>query len=192
MIPPSLEARYNRLALTPSSINEHMPLLREMAYNCVSIAEFGVDIGQSTTAFLMGRPGCLHSYDLVSHPGLDDLLEMVPPAPSPQGDQRPFGATSWFFTLADTRTLTLPHPMDLLLIDSAHYYAQTLTELTRHHSLVRHRIVLHDTVSFGTHGEGGEPGILGAIEDFQRSHPEWSIEAHYLTNNGLMILRRTP
>ena len=185
------------MALTPSSINEHMPLLRDLASHHPTVAEFGVDIGQSTTAFLMGQPPLLLSYDLGWRPELNEVLvgcayHYQIGGDGPKGHRAKIGETVWNFTYDDTRTLTLPQPVDLLLIDSAHYHAQTHAELTRHHSMVRSHILLHDTVSFGTHGEGGEPGILGAIEDFQRSHPEWSIEAHYLTNNGLMILRRTP
>jgi len=80
----TLEERFNKLKATPSSINEHLDTLRNYASRCESVAEFGVDIGQSTTAFLMAQPKRLISVDTCRRPEIDEIGRMV-------------GATKWMF-----------------------------------------------------------------------------------------------
>jgi hypothetical protein len=60
----------------------------------------------------------------------------------------------------------------------------------RHHERVRAWIVLHDSVTYGTVGDDGGPGIRAAVNPFLAAHPEWKVAADYLHNNGLMVLQR--
>jgi len=174
----TLAERYAKLCATPSSINELLPILRSYAERCESVAEFGVDIGQSTTAFLMAQPKRLISVDTCRRPEIDEIGRMV-------------GATKWMFLHTSSLACTLPE-VDLLLIDSAHCYDQLIAELSLHHSSVRKWIVLHDTVAYGTYGEAGPPqlGITPAIEEFLARHPEWVKLEEFTHNNGLLILER--
>jgi predicted O-methyltransferase YrrM len=186
----TLEQRYQRLCQTPSSINELLPVLRKYGDQAQSIAEFGVDIGQSTTAFLMAQPKRLLSIDVVKSDGLDDLLELAH-LYQMDGDSQEYivGKTNWTFRIADSRTCTIPK-VDLLFIDSAHYYLQMRDELARHHEQVRRWIILHDTFSYGIIGEGDQVGIVPAIGEFLVAHREWEEEVHYAHCNGLQVLRR--
>lgn len=188
-----LEARYQRLCATPSSINELLPILREYSSKVESVAEFGVDIGQSTTAFLMGQPKHLFSIDIIPCPALQELLDI-------SSEWGPFnsggfaakvGPVYWEFRIWDSRIIDLP-PVDLLFIDSAHCYDQLSAELTRHHRQVRKWIALHDVVAFGTYGEAGPPqlGLTPAIDEFLAHHPEWVKLEEFKNNNGLLILER--
>lgn len=189
----TLTERYDKLCATPSSINEHLPTLRAYASRCESVAEFGVDIGQSTTAFLMAQPKILTSYDLVQRPELEELFSTASVCErTEQWIRCQIGSTWWWFEKRDSRTCRIAPPVDLLFIDSAHCYDQLITELTRHHAQVKRWLVLHDTVAYGEYGEAGppQPGLTPAIDEFLAHHPEWVRFEQFSNNNGLLILER--
>jgi hypothetical protein len=191
----TLQERYDKLCATPSSINEHLPTLRDYAARCNSVAEFGVDIGQSTTAFLMGSPKCLASFDVVRKPELDELFNFSQPLmnyPSANRWHRQCGDTEWWFLLMDSRKCMLDPATDLLFIDSSHCYDQMAAELARHHAQVIKWIICHDTIAYGEFGEAGPPqvGINPAIDEFLARHPEWVRLEHFTNNNGLLVLER--
>lgn len=180
----TLAERYDHLCVGPSSICEHLPTLRSYATTCDSVAEFGVGDGCSTTAFLMAGPKLLWSFDTCIHQGFIDYFEQKPPFVCQTG------RTIWAYSVVDSLTVSLLQPVDLLLIDSAHYYEQTLAELTIHHRSVHRWIALHDTVSYGRDGEGGKVGIMPAIREFLAATPAWREKIHYENCNGLLILER--
>lgn len=190
-----LKVRYDRLFHTPSSINELMPILMEYARLCESVTELGVDIGQSTTAFLMAQPDSLRSIDLEIHPQLNELFAMGTLEIDDAAGQPPLWGfrmedTLWEFCKADSRQVNIPKT-DLLFIDTIHEYEHLKTELERHHSQVRTWIMLHDTISFGEIGEIPDSrGIMPAIEEFMVAHPEWRMLSHLRYNNGLFIMKR--
>lgn len=197
----TLQEKFNKLRLTNSSINEHLEVLRTYAQSSDTICELGVDIGQSTTAFLMGQPGQLFSFDLVEKPDLAELINMATfTKRCPDHVEAKIGETYWVLTTPfDTSNLAVP-ACDLLFIDTWHAYPQLKAELALNHDRVRKWIVLHDIESFGTHGEGwqdwqaqGKGELLGlkpAVVDFLINHPEWLTKDYYLNNNGLLILGR--
>lgn len=189
----TLEERYKKLCETPSSINEHLPTLRRYAEQCESVAEFGVDIGQSTTAFLMAQPKYFCSYDVVRKPELQELFD-ISEARRDFGNTVlcKIGSTSWWFHQADSRKVPISSLTDLLLIDSAHCYDQIKSELHRHHSRVRKWIICHDVVAYGEYGEAGPPqiGINPAIDEFLACHPEWVKLEEFKNNNGLLVMER--
>lgn len=99
---------------------------------------------------------------------------------------------------------------DLLFIDTYHVYGQLKRELARWHSSVAKYIIMHDTTTYGEHGEsslwGHDPvehskqsgfpvnevmkGLWAAVEDFLAEHPEWKLEIRLTNNNGLTVLTR--
>jgi hypothetical protein len=189
----TLEQRYNKLCATPSSINELLPVLRAYASRCKSVAEFGVDIGQSTTALLMGQPRTLLSWDVVRKPELDELFILGRDTRYlADGVMTLIGDTFWNFTLQDSRVGHLPE-VDMLLIDSAHCYDHIKVELARHHTQVRRWILCHDYIAYGEYGEAGPPqvGIMPAITEFLATHPEWIERERLAYNNGLLVMERT-
>lgn len=190
----TLEERYNLFCTTPSSINEYLPLLRQYAEQCESVVEFGVDIGQSTTAFLMAKPVHFISVDVTQTPELTALRDSAAKTWTKlNGGYTGFcayvGHTHWDFLQASSLDVSII-PSDLLLIDSSHHYAQTKAELERHARKIRKWIFLHDTVAYGEVGEANLVGILPAIREFLQSHPQWSIGSDLKHNNGMMILTR--
>ena len=189
----TLTERYDKLCATPSSINEHLPTLRNYASRCKSVAEFGVDIGQSTTAFLMSDTDILISIDVIQKPELEELFRLATEIIRPQLEPIDcrIGKTRWLFALEDTKTNRIPD-VDILFIDSSHCYDHIKAELERHHAQVRRWMICHDTIAYGEFGEAGPPqvGIVPAIEEFLAAHPEWVVRERLLHNNGMWIMER--
>lgn len=188
----TLEQRYKRLCQTPSSINEHLPTLRNLACELIHIVEFGVDIGQSTTAFLASGVKYLTSVDVYLRP---EILELWNAYKS--WDL----STSTQWQLIKDNDLDIdPIPCDLLFIDTWHSYPQLRSELAIHADSASKYIALHDTMSFQWKGEGWQDweaanrcelkGLWPAVEEFLEEHREWEIRNHYPNNNGLTVLGR--
>lgn len=124
--PESLDGRYKRACMVVSEIHEHLPRLRELAEQVESVTEFGLGHGNSTAAFLAGRPKRWAGYDIdPAFPGRENM---------PAG-----------LHIADTATCDLIERTDLLFIDSLHAADHVAAELIRHSSRVRKYIVFHDT-----------------------------------------------
>jgi hypothetical protein len=183
--PPALQERFDALCNTPSDINEHLPLLRDLARQCEHVTEFGMRGGVSTTALLAGQPESLISWDInpvaVVHQNNADLISMQ-------------GRTFFQPRVGDTLKIRI-EPTDMLFIDSLHTYAQLRAELERHcdpeDRLVRKFLVFHDTTTFGQKGEDGtEPGLRAAIRFLQKefAFPLWWLAHDLKNNNGLIVL----
>jgi hypothetical protein len=101
------------------------------------------------------------------------------------------GRTELRFHEADSREVEI-EPTDLMFVDTLHVYEQLQEELAQHAGRVRRFIALHDTTTFGEHGElAGSRGLWPAVVEFLAAQPEWRIAARYHNNNGLTILERT-
>jgi hypothetical protein len=172
----NLEQEYIRLRNTPSDINEHMAMLKNVGSIYHHITEMGVRYGVSTTAFLAGRPKTLISYDIRCQINVPAFQEMAQ-------------ATEFIFVEADTLDVDIAYT-DVLFIDTLHTAEQLSAELERHQSSVRSQIILHDTVTFGETGEDGKPGLMKAVREFIYDHPRWEMTHHYINNNGLMFLSK--
>ncbi len=75
-----LENKFNQLCLSPSDINEHLPVIRDCAKECETIIELGVRVPISTFALMMGKPKKLTSVDLLhpnQFPGGDYELKLA-------------------------------------------------------------------------------------------------------------------
>lgn len=192
----SIEAEYNRLCRTWSDIYEHLPTLRFLASQCSTVVECGVRDVVSSYALLYGLPS-------------NGKLFMVDPYKSPNIE--PFLSLDSRASFVHESDLTCPLiETDMLFIDTWHVYGQMKRELERWNSSVRKYIVMHDTdvdavygetIRMGMNGEQqskdtGIPleeihkGIIPAIDEFLKSHPEWKIATQYYNNHGLTILSR--
>lgn len=161
-----------------TDINEHLKTLYEHAQQCGHITEFGFRSGESTCAFLAAAPKKLVTYDMnpecaKTH---EKLMAMCPES------------TQFEFICDDTRKVRIEQT-DLLFIDTRHTYGQLAAELKNGHR-VKKFIILHDTETFGSTGEGGEKGLSLAIIEFLKKTKKWQVAAHYSNNNGLTILER--
>lgn len=169
---------YYQARYTISDINEHVPTLRRLAADCQRVTEMGVRSGVSTAAFLFARPDSLICYDLDQHPNTATLAAAAAEA-----------GIAFEFVQGDVLAQKIAET-DLLFLDTYHAYDQVRQELALHAGQVSRYLVLHDTTTFAVHGEGGQPGIWAAIQEFLESHPEWRLAERYENNNGLTILER--
>lgn len=133
------------------------------------VVEIGVGSGRSTTALLLGAGetgGNVWSVDVKDWGHYGGLEE----------------SDRWTFVLSDSLAAVdeCPRPIDLLFIDSAHDYEQTIAELRAYAPLVREGgvVAMHDTTSW-------PDDIPRAIREFW---PEGTIDEEWHTNcNGMFV-----
>lgn len=174
---------------TPSDINEHLPVLYDIAKECTHITEMGVRSVVSTWAFMYRNPSVLIGIDLHINPNVDEALKVYP---------------NWKFIQADTTKIEI-EKTDLLFIDTLHIYSQLKKELQLHGKKAKKYIVFHDTTTYGTIDEPTDwqtpeimqnykkeekTGLKPAIEEFLNDNKEWYIWREYTNNNGLTILKK--
>jgi hypothetical protein len=200
-----LEKTYFAHHLQTSDINEHLPHLRALAWECSSVVEIGVRHMVSTWALLLGLAE--NDLKLRSYTGIDLNF---PPADSlylAQSLSKENGVAYRFMQINDMN-LEL-EPTDLLFIDSLHTYCHLTFELERFSPKVNKYIALHDTSApWGTeddctywgdyseyppHIDRTKRGLWAAVVDFLSTHPEWKLHKRYYNNHGFTILeRRSP
>jgi hypothetical protein len=177
----TVEEIYHQKCAEPSDINEHLPTLRKYASECGHVTEFGVRGIVSTWALLAGHPHDMVSYD-ITNPGDVEIADVVYLADA-QG-------TLFRFICADVRRVEIEFT-ELLFIDTYHTYSQLREELSLHASKVGKYIILHDTFTFGEHGEASsEKGLLPALREFLEANPLWVIKEQFVNNNGLTVIQR--
>lgn len=175
-----IEKEYKLVCDSSSDINEHLPKLRELAEHCTHITELGTRYGNSSIAFMSGRPQKFISYDVQYNSRIAYLHKV----------SRDTGI-SFDFRLENVEKIELDET-DLLFIDTNHHMEQCSVELRLHANKARKYIVFHDTTTFWEKGQGHEigNGLRYAIEPFIESHSEWIQDYRAINNNGLLILKR--
>lgn len=175
--PEELRCRFVEACARPTSIHQHLTVLRDTASGCQHVTEFGVGCGDSTLAWLLVQPDKLVCYDL----GFQDCVPWL---------QRIRGRTDFRFYLADSRLVEI-EPTDLLFIDTVHTYGQLKEELRLHADKARRFIVLHDTTTFGDVSENNlPPGLWKAVEEWLAASPHWQLMWRHEHNNGLSCFKR--
>lgn len=181
-------------------ISEHLRTLARVAEGCEHVTEMGVRWVCSSWGLLLGRPKRLTSYDV--NPVNPEMLAELARIAGNQG-------TEFRFVQANVLNLSI-EPTDVLFIDTLHSYRQLKTELYLHADMAKKHIVLHDTVTFGSHDEGSvdlsvlprplaeligalpdRHGLMAAVDEFLSVHSEWRVAEQHFHNNGLMVLTRT-
>jgi hypothetical protein len=164
---------YNQLCKTPSDINEHLPILKELASECEHVTEMGVRYCVSTWAFVEGlKKGKLVSIDIKHPTEFGGDLKSVKDRCTEKG-------IDFEFILGNTLEIEI-EPTDLLFIDTLHTAEQIEKELARHGDKARKYIAFHDTESCK---EMVNP-IVRFMDD------KWSFHRVYSNNNGLTIIKR--
>lgn len=155
-------------------INQHMAKLRELADQCQYVTEFTIR-RESTVALLASQAKYVTSYS-----GEYNDATIVSLGALREGFQN--------------RALSLlPQRIDvtdMLFINTKHTATHVMQELNAHGGMVGHYIVLHNTRVFGEIGEDRSPGILYAVREFMRQHPEWSVIYHTDIQHGLVVMSR--
>jgi beta-1,4-mannosyl-glycoprotein beta-1,4-N-acetylglucosaminyltransferase len=173
-----LEREYQFACSNKTDINEHLPILKELAGTCTSVTEMGTRDGQSTRAFLVTDVK-LTAYDLE----LDETVGNLFTIAKLQGKDVNYYQ-------ADVLKLDI-EPVDLLFIDTWHTYDQLSQELKLHGNKAQKYLAFHDTHTYGVSGEGGGgQGLLPAIIEFLIANPHWRFKMHRTQNNGLTVLER--
>lgn len=186
----------------PSDINEHLPVLYELATQCSSVTEIGIRSMVSTWGILEGLAES--SFEDCSYLGIDIAN---PPQATLALAQRLAEAhgISFSFILENDMKINIP-VTDLLFIDSLHTYAHLTYELENFSPQVQKYIALHDTSApwgdvddneyHGNYSEYPEEinrnkrGLWSAVEDFLNRHPEWNLKERRLNNHGFTVLYR--
>lgn len=179
------ETEYKKALITPSDINQNLPVLYELAKQCEHVTEMGVRTGVSTRAFLNTNAELI-SYDIVLNPEVENLFAHA----------KELGKKAQYIK-ADVLTIDI-EPTDLLFIDTYHVYEQLTQELKLHANKVRKYIAFHDTYTFGLRGENANKlsslidrnGLITAIIEFLIENPDWKIHFHTNKNNGMTVLKR--
>tara|TARA_R110000868_G_scaffold5867_5_gene34228 strand:- start:6047 stop:6655 length:609 start_codon:yes stop_codon:yes gene_type:complete len=198
----SVEQTYHALSLTPSDINEHLPILKRYAEECDHITEMGVRWVVSTFAFAVAKPNTFVSIDIIdprsdfenwnsfwqSGQKLNDIIQYCAE-----------NNVNYSFVLGDTTKITI-NETDLLFIDTLHEYEQIKKELHLHGNKSRKYIIFHDTECFkfrnernpDVYGKSNEDklGIVPAIEEFLQLNPHWKVHEVFTNCNGLTVLKR--
>ena len=169
------QAMFVHACLTPSDIFEHCQYLNQLAKECEHITELGVHQGNSTMAFLQAQPKKLVCY-AKPKPRVISILDLL--------------KENTEFVFHESGSLEMQiEETDLLFIDTLHTYDNLISELQLHSGKVRKYIIVHDTVTFGQRGEGGQPGIWPAIVKFLEEK-KFKLLKHFENNNGLTVLEK--
>ena len=179
-----LQKIWNTALSTQSDIQEHLPLLRNLATGRQHVTEFGVRGICSAWAWLAAGVPNIRLYDL-THP--KDYP--IPGVPGYTWNDLVSIRPDVIFHKEDTRVCTI-EPTELLFIDTLHIGSQVACGLERHHDKVSNWIVLHDTETYALLGEDGKSqGLDYGIIPFVDKYP-WRIYYRTPNNNGLTILCR--
>lgn len=185
--------KFNSHRSKASDINEHLITLYELSQECSHITEMGVRWVSSTWAFVNARPNKVISYDIVTNPNINEVIDLC----------REY-SINYTFEERDVLKLEI-EPTEFLFIDTLHTYAQLTEELRLHSSKVTKYIALHDTEYFGRTDENiynhasdiikakksEKQGLMTAVEDFLTTDlgKSWEIHKIYKNNNGLTVLK---
>lgn len=197
-----LEKTYLAYCSESSDINEHLPVLREIASQCASAVEIGIRSMVSTWGIIIGLSENVSGKG--SYIGIDldlppwDTLQKARVLAESQN-------VSFQFWKGNDMQIDIPQS-DMLFIDSLHTYCHLTYELEKFSPKVNKFIALHDTSDpWGTrdddqyHGDYSEydssfnkekRGLWPAVVDFLERHPEWCLHERRLNSHGLTVLKR--
>jgi len=178
-----LEQEYKIACTTPSDINEHLHILKQLADECEHVTEMGTRSGVSTRAFL-NSDVILRAYDLFLDQRMIELFEHA----AEEGKNVQY--------IEDNVLEVEIDETDMLFIDTWHCYDQLIQELNLHASKVKKYLVFHDTQTYAVTseeflGRRGSNGLLPAIIHYMIANPGvWQFKIHRTNNNGLSVLER--
>ena len=159
-------------------IAHHLNALFVYASSVRTITELGTGSGAATAAFAFGRPDRLLTVDIAESTLARPVCDKIKAA-----------GINIEYVIVSSLDINL-EPVDFLFIDTWHTHDQLAAELERHHDKAQKFLGFHDMNTFGHIGEDGGLGMVHALGDFLREHPEWIINEHSPFCNGLTILRR--
>lgn len=178
----TIDQKYQEKCNTHSDINEHLPVLFELASECKTVTEFGVRDVVSSYAFAKASPKKLTCIDIYRSKNIDTFLQ--------ECIKENIDAE---FIQQSTLDIDIAE-VDLLFIDTLHTYKQLAAELALHANKAQKYIVLHDTITFGHRDEietdESTKGLVPALAEFLQQNTNWKELKTYVNNNGLTVLYR--
>jgi hypothetical protein len=199
--------KHNELSVTPSDINEHLPILYKYASECESVLELGVRgvvSSWSLVAGLLNNGKNTKRRYILNDINECNIIELLYYASDNKHnlDIR----YQWINDLE----LDVRENVDLTFIDTWHIYGQLKRELNKFSQVTNKYIIMHDTTLDGVYGEtlrsGWDPvkqsqetgipvdeitkGLVPAIEEFLANNKEWVLLEKLENNNGLTILKK--
>ena len=140
---------------------------------CNSYTEFGVNQGTTLAAAILQNPSTVHAYDikLNRYNKVHSLFKQYADSHS----------IEYNVMEGDTLNCTIT-PVDLLYIDTLHYYDHLTKELTLHGNKVNKFIIFHDTHA--------QPGLKKAVKEYVVAHKEWTIVTDCKVNVGFMTIAK--
>lgn len=189
----------------PSDLNQHIPTFYKYALDCTHITEFGVRWVTASWAFLKGltdnvkrKKKKMVGVDKKKHENVKNFEDMCNKY-----------NVEYEFIQGNSAYVKI-EPTDLLFIDSWHTYGTMIRELENNHKKVRKYMLFHDVITDGCFSESvryswdieqqskesGHSeeeifiGILPAIKEFLKKHPEWRVKEFFKNNHGLLVLER--
>lgn len=201
---PSLLQLYEEHSNRPSDINEHIPVLRQLANECASVTEIGVRSIVSTWGILQGLSE--NSFPQKKYLGID---LQYPPSDQLQLANKLAEENGIDFSFWAVNDMQIEiEPVDMLFIDSLHTYCHLTYELEAFSSKVQKYLCFHDTSDpwgnrdddayYGNYSEypswydRSKRGLWPAVSDFLERHPEWSLFERRTNNHGFTILEKIP
>jgi|GEM_PF-1354616 len=200
----ALQQHFEYYYNTPSDLNEHIPVLRDLASQCCSVTEVGAKSLVATWGILKGLSespcGKRHYLGIDSISPPRERLDYAKDIAEKENIDFKFWAVD--------EMVIVPEPCDMLFIDSLHTYCHLSHELEAFSPKVRKFICMHDTsepwgskddsVYRGDYAEYSKSfdrtkrGLWPAVEDFLQRHPEWCLLERRTNNHGFTILKRNP
>jgi hypothetical protein len=200
-----LKEMYDHHCMSGSDINEHIPVLKNLAIQCSSVVEIGVRSMVATWGILYGLSE--NDSPISSYLGVDleypplHVLKKAESLAIPNNIDFKF----WQKNDMDINIEDFPQ-VDLLFIDSLHTYCHLTYELEKFAPKTKKYIAMHDTSHpYGTiddyfyKGDFSEypdwfdknkRGLWAAVEDFLARHPEWRLKERRFNNHGFTVLER--
>ena len=200
-----LQQMYQYHCANPSDINEHVPVLKDLAQECSSVMEIGIRSMVSSWGIFQGlsessaKKRNYIGIDL-NYPPLDTLCKAASLAQS----------NGIFFQFLAVNDMQLAEEniasVDMLFIDSLHTYCHLTYELEKFSPKVGKYIAMHDTSApwgnvedteyqgdyseYPAHYDRTKKGLWPAVENFLKNHPEWELKERRFNNHGLTVLKR--
>jgi hypothetical protein len=197
-----MEKKYNSLCISPSDINEHLPVLYKYAKECESVIECGVRGCVSSWALVFGL---LNNNKEIKKILLNDKMECDIDELLNETKTLPIEIS---YQWKNDLDLELTSNYDMVFIDTWHVYGHLKRELAKFGPITNKYILMHDTTIDEIDGEtircGWDAnkqseetgytvdeirsGLDKAIINFLETNTDWELAEKLTNNNGLTVL----
>lgn len=162
---------YEKSYLLPSDISDHCPTLYNYSQQSDHVTQIGGSCGSATISLLYGKPKKFIAYDPVLKTN-SHLLKAIAS-----------NNTNVQFIFQEPIDI---EETDLLFVDNDEHDYESVSKILKLSPKVKKWIILHDTVIFKDKSPTGKEGIWKAIEELK----DFTIEKHFINNNGLTVLKK--